>query len=160
MFFGDALLGNNSIKDIKIKFEVDINPPAGATFEIKYKLLPSPHEVLMYDNSSLFAGKIHAVLCRNWHLRTKGRDLYDYVFYLSRKTPVNLELVKQKLISSGFLNENDKFDINILKEMLFKKFSEIDYKNAKEDVIPFISDVHSIDLWSEKFFCEITKELK
>lgn len=68
---------------IKIKFEVDINPPEYASFEHKYRLLPTPYEVTLYDVPSLFAGKIHAVLCRAWQNRIKGRDLYDYVFYLS-----------------------------------------------------------------------------
>ena len=47
-------------KSIKIKFEVDINPPTGAKYELKYKLLPSPHQVRLYGAASLFAGKIHA----------------------------------------------------------------------------------------------------
>ena len=68
---------------IRIKFEVDIAPPAFAAFETKYRLLPSPYEVRLYDLPSLFAGKIHAVLCRAWKNRVKGRDLYDFVFYLS-----------------------------------------------------------------------------
>ena len=76
---------NHILKNIKIKFDVDINPPSGASYEDKYKLLPSPHQVKLYDKESLFAGKIHAILCRNWSKRTKGRDLYDYVFFLSLK---------------------------------------------------------------------------
>ena len=58
---------------ISIKFEVDINPPMGATFETKFGLLPSPYQVRLYDMPSLFAGKIHACLCRNWKSRVKGR---------------------------------------------------------------------------------------
>lgn len=68
---------NHILKSIKIKFEVDINPPSGSTYEEKYKLLPSPHQIKLYDKESLFAGKIHAILCRNWKTRIKGRDLYD-----------------------------------------------------------------------------------
>ena len=87
---------NKLLKDIKVKFEVDINAPSGAKYEFKYQLLPSPYQIRLYDKSSLFAGKIHAILCRNWNYRTKGRDLYDYVFFLSSDTPVNLELIKNK----------------------------------------------------------------
>lgn len=83
---------NGILKDIKIKFEVDINPPSGAVTELKYKLLPSPHEIRLYNKESLFAGKIHAILCRNWKTRTKGRDLYDYVFFIANNIGVNLEL--------------------------------------------------------------------
>lgn len=150
---------NNMLGKIKIKFEVDINPPAGASYEFKYKLLPSPHQIRLYDESSLFAGKIHAVLCRNWNTRIKGRDLYDYIFFLSKKVKVNLELVKNKLIESG-LDINDDFSIIDLKQLLVNRFKEIDYARAKEDVLPFISDVNSLDLWNEDFFISITDSIE
>lgn len=160
MFFPNENMQNTtSLKSIKIKFEVDINPPEGAKYELKYKLLPSPHQVRLYDEGSLFAGKIHAILCRNWSYRTKGRDLYDFIFYLSKNTTVNLDLVKEKLIASNVLKREDIFNINVLKEMLNKKFEEINYTNAKEDVITFIEDKDSLSLWSKEFFKEITKNL-
>lgn len=150
---------NHMLKNIKIKFEVDINPPSGATYEEKYKLLPSPHQIKIYDKESLFAGKIHAILCRNWKTRTKGRDLYDYIFFLANNTKVNLELVKNKLIKSNYINANDKFSIDDLKNLLINKFRKIDYIEAKEDVIPFIKNTESLNIWSSKFFISITKEL-
>lgn len=160
MFFpNENMQSTTSLKNIKIKFEVDINPPSGAKYDLKYKLLPSPHQVKLYDEASLFAGKIHAILCRNWNYRTKGRDLYDYIFYLSKNISVNLELVKEKLIDSNVLKRNDNFDINVLKEMLTNKFNEINYNDAKEDVIAFIEDKDSLNLWTKEFFVEITKNL-
>lgn len=160
IFFPNENMQNiTSLKNIKIKFEVDINPPSGAKYDFRYKLLPSPHQVRLYDESSLFAGKIHAILCRNWQYRTKGRDLYDYIFYLSKNTKVNIKLIREKLIDSNFLKREDDFGIDILKELLNKKFSEINYTNAKEDVIVFIKDKDSLNLWSEEFFKEITKNL-
>lgn len=161
LFFPNESIQNiTSLKNIKIKFEVDINPPAGARYDIKYKLLPSPHQVRLYDEGSLFAGKIHAILCRNWHYRTKGRDLYDYIFYMSNNTKVNIELIREKLIDSNVLTREDSFDINMLKDLLNNKFKEINYSNAKEDVIAFIEDKDSLNLWSEDFFTEITKNLE
>lgn len=148
------------LKDLKIKFEVDINPPIGATYEYKYKLLPSPHEIRLYDKESLFAGKIHAILCRGWKIRTKGRDLYDYIFFLANNTKVNVELVKNKLIESNYIDKNDKFDINILKELLIEKFSQINYNDSKEDVIPFIKNVEFLDIWSKEFFISITEKIQ
>ena len=56
-------------------------------------------------------------------------------------------------------NIGDSFDINTIRELLNEKFKEIDYKIAKEDVMPFIEDKKSIDIWNEEFFIEITKEL-
>ena len=160
IFFPNENMQNTtSLKNIKIKFEVDINPPSGAKYDLKYKLLPSPHQVKLYDEASLFAGKIHAILCRNWNYRTKGRDLYDYIFYLSKNISVNLELVKEKLIDSNVLKGNDNFDINVLKEMLTAKFNEINYNDAKEDVIAFIEDKDSLNLWTKEFFIEITKNI-
>ena len=150
---------NHLLKKIKIKFEVDINPPSGANYEYKYKLLPSPHQIRIYDMSSLFAGKIHAILCRNWKIRVKGRDLYDYVFFLANHTSVNLELIKNKLIASNYIDPNSSFDILVLKKLLIAKFSVIDYKEAKEDVLPFIKDSQSLNLWNQDFFCEITEDL-
>ena len=147
---------NHMLKNIKIKFEVDINPPSGATYEEKYKLLPSPHQIKIYDKESLFAGKIQ---CRNWKTRTKGRDLYDYIFFLANNTKVNLELVKNKLIESNYINANDQFSIDDLKNLLINKFKEIDYMEAKEDVIPFIKNTESLNIWSSEFFISITKEL-
>ena len=150
---------NYLLKKIKIKFEVDINPPSGANYEYKYKLLPSPHQIRVYDMPSLFAGKIHAILCRNWEIRVKGRDLYDYVFFLANHTSVNLELIKNKLIASNYIDPNSSFDILVLKKLLIAKFSMIDYKEAKEDVLPFIKDFQSLNLWSQDFFCNITEDL-
>ena len=150
---------NYLLKKIKIKFDVDINPPSGANYEYKYKLLPSPHQIRIYDMSSLFAGKIHAILCRNWKIRVKGRDLYDYVFFLANHTSVNLELIKNKLIASNYIDPNSSFDILVLKKLLIAKFSMIDYKEAKEDVLPFIKDFQSLNLWSQDFFCNITEDL-
>ena len=149
-----------SLKDIKIKFEVDVNPPSGAEYEFKYKLLPSPHQIRLYDESSLFAGKIHAVLCRGWNNRVKGRDLYDYIFYVSKNASVNIELVKQKLMESKVEGIDDSFNIIKLKNMLAEKFKQINYTEARDDILPFIEDTDSLKLWSADFFIEITNELK
>ena len=161
IFFPNENMKNTtSLKNIKIKFEVDVNPPSGATYEFKYKLLPSPHQVRLYDEASQFAGKIHAILCRNWNYRTKGRDLYDYIFYLSKETKVNLKLIKSKLVESEAITEDSEFNIDILKELLNNKFKEINYTVAKEDVIAFIEDTDSLNLWNEDFFMDITKRLE
>lgn len=161
IFFSESNLQNNSklLRDIKIKFEIDINPPSGAEYEIKYKLLPTPHSVRLYNKESLFAGKIHAILCRNWSHRTKGRDLYDYAFFLSKNIKVNMNLVKSKLVESNVLKEYDSFDINILKNMLNEKFKLIDYDAAKNDVAPFLDDSTKLNIWSMEFFQSITDNL-
>mgnify|MGYP000926197017 FL=1 len=161
LFYDDKGIngGISGNEAIKIKFEIDTRPPAGASFEKKYRLLPAPYEVNMYDEPSLFAGKLHAVICRNWKNRVKGRDLYDYVFYMSKGAHVNLPHLRARLIDSGFITENDACELEDVKKMLMNKFNTIDYKQAREDVIPFIKDSSKIDLWSADFFQQITENL-
>lgn len=150
----------NKDEAIRIKFEVDVNPPVGATYETKFGLLPSPYQVRLYDLPSLFAGKIHACLCRNWHSRIKGRDFYDYVFFLSIGAKVNLENLKAKLVQSKFISEDYDLTIENLKSLLNERFENLNFQQAKEDVLPFVRDKLKLDLWSEEFFKEITKNLK
>lgn len=150
----------NKEEAIRIKFEVDINPPTGATYEIKFGLLPSPYQVRLYDLQSLFAGKIHACLCRNWKSRVKGRDFYDYIFFLSIGAKVNLENLKAKLVQSKLINEDYDLTIDNLKALLNERFESLDIEQAKQDVLPFIKDKTKLDLWSKEFFIEITKKLQ
>lgn len=144
---------------IKIKFELDTTPPPFASFEQKYRLLPLPYEIRLYDMPSLFAGKLHAVICRAWKSRIKGRDLYDYIFYLSRKTPVNLKHLNARLVDSGFEGAREDMMLPEIKQILLRRFSSIDYSQAKEDVLPFIRNPASLDVWSASFFQTITENL-
>ncbi|MDD2371304.1 MAG: nucleotidyl transferase AbiEii/AbiGii toxin family protein [Firmicutes bacterium] len=151
-------IGSNEL--IKVKFEVDTDPPAYATFETKYRLLPIPYEITLYDMPSLFAGKIHAVICRAWKNRVKGRDLYDYVFYLSRGAKVNLRHLRARLEQSGYISGKDQITIEDVKMMLSKRFETIDYSQAKQDVKPFIRNFDTLNVWNKDFFCEITEGLE
>lgn len=144
---------------IKIKFEVDINPPEYATYEHKYRLLPAPYEVKLYDAPSLFAGKVHAVLCRAWKNRVKGRDLYDFIFYMTRQTPVNLRHLRERLLQSGYIDESAECSLEDVKDMLRKRFDTIDYGQAKRDVESFIRDPASLAVWNPDFFKQVTDGL-
>lgn len=161
LFYTDADLSHGVPRDevVKIKFEVDVNPPSRATYETKYRLLPAPYAVRLYDMPSLFAGKIHAVLCRAWQNRVKGRDLYDYVFYLSRGASVNREHLRERLLQNGYIQETSQCTLPEIKKMLCDRFDSIDYAQAKQDVIPFIHDPGSLNLWSADFFKQITETL-
>jgi hypothetical protein len=66
-----------------IKLELDTTPPPLASTEVKTHLLPTPFQVRLYDLPSLFAGKLHAMLFRDWKSRVKGRDFYDFVWYIA-----------------------------------------------------------------------------
>ena len=145
---------------IKIKFEVDTTPPPYATFERKYRLMPIPYEVNLYDMPSLFAGKLHAVICRAWKNRVKGRDLYDYVFYLSRNTPVNLRHLNARLVDSGFKDARGDMTLDEIKAILRQRFESIDYAQARQDVLPFIKNPAAMEVWGKEFFCSITDGLR
>lgn len=150
----------NKEEVIKIKFEVDVNPPNGATYETKFGLLPSPYQVRLYDMPSLFAGKIHTCLCRNWKTRVKGRDFYDYVFFLAMGAKVNLVHLKAKLVQSKYIEEDYDLTIDNLRTLLNERFSNMDFAQAREDVLPFVREKSKLDLWSKEFFIEITKQLQ
>jgi predicted nucleotidyltransferase component of viral defense system len=161
LFYADEKVAGSVSKHetVRIKFEVDVNPPAYATFEHKYRLLPAPYEVRMYDMPSLFAGKIHAVICRAWQSRIKGRDLYDYVFYLSRGAAVNQKHLRERLIDSKYITADAYCSLNAIKKMLAERFNSIDYVQARRDVEPFIRDTSVLDVWSSEFFRQITDRL-
>ncbi len=152
--------GVNVDEITKIKLEVDTEPPAFANYEIKYQLVPSPYEVRLYDAPSLFAGKVHAVICRACKSIIKGRDLYDYIFYLSHGTHLNLKHLKERLVQTGVIKETEEFNIETVKNMLIERFDSIDYEKAKQDVVGFIKDSSSLSLWSAAFFKQITSNLK
>ena len=161
LFYADEQTAGSVARNeaVKIKFEVDVTPPAYATFEHKYRLLPVPYEVNMYDMPSLFAGKIHAVICRAWQSRIRGRDLYDYVFYLSRGAAVNQKHLRERLLQSEFITEDVKCTLPEIKKMLCNRFDTIDFTQAKQDIEPFIHDISVLNVWSADFFRQITERL-
>lgn len=160
LFYADnAISGVTANELIKIKFEVDVNPPPFANFESKYRLLPAPYEVRLYDVPSLFAGKIHAVICRAWQNRIKGRDLYDYIFYLARQSKVNQKHLRARLLQSEYITSETQCSLDEIKQMLFSRFDDIDFEQAKKDVLPFIHDKSALNLWSADFFKQITNDL-
>ena len=144
---------------IKVKFELDINPPDFATTEMKYRLLPSPYQVRVYDLPSLFAGKIDAVLRRNWKTRIKGRDFYDYIYFLAMEVPVNIKHLKARLVQSEFIEPGFILNKASLIELLKNRFNNVDFEEAKKDVMPFIGDIKKLDIWSSEFFIDITEKL-
>ena len=109
---------------------------------------------------SLFVGKLHAVICRAWKSRVKGRDLYDHVFYLSRNTPVNLRHPNARLLDSGFGGAREDLSLDGIKGMLRRRFDAIDFDQARKDALPFVRNPSAVDVWSRVFFVAITENLK
>jgi hypothetical protein len=82
------------------------------------------------------------------------------VFYLSAGTAVNLAHITARLEQSGYIPEGKKITIDDVKEMLCKRFADIDYVQAKQDALPFIKNPAVLDVWKTDFFCAITEDLK
>lgn len=154
-------ISSNSLPDLKIKLEVDTNPPMNFKTEMKPILIPIPFNVKTFTLDCLFAGKIHAILCRNWNNnRIKGRDLYDFVWYISRNIPINLLHLQNRLSQTGHWNKKCVLTKEILIKLLKDKFNIINIEQAKKDVIRFIYNKDTILIWSNQFFKEITNNLK
>lgn len=145
---------------IKIKFEIDTNPPKNATYEVKYRNFPIPYKIKIFDEPSLFAGKIHALLCRKWVNRVKGRDLYDFAFYIKNGSFLNIDHLKSRMIQTKHLNENDKLNLELVKEFLYNKINIIDLEKSKEDIFAFISNKAQINVWSKDYFYYLINNLK
>lgn len=144
----------------RVKLEIDTNPPEGATYDEKYSLLPMPYQAKLMDLASMFSGKIHAILVRDLvRDYVKGRDLYDYVWYLQRRVLWNQKLLKNALLQTNSIENGDQFDREEAKALLMKRFSEIDFDLAKRDVFPFLRHEAAIDLWRADFFRQITADL-
>jgi len=150
--------GVHAYELIKIKLEVDIDPPSGAQYEMRYQLIPIPYYVRVFSPSSLFAGKVHAILCRSWKSRVKGRDFYDYIWYLSKDIPVNIYHLLMRMRQSGHLETEETLDDNKLRQRLYERFMTLDFKQAREDIIPFIKDRRETELWSSDFFSSVTRD--
>ena len=144
----------------KIKFEIDVDNPAGGKTEMRYKTLPSPYEVRVFDEPTLFAGKIHAILCREYNHHVKGRDYYDYLFYVGKGSNINLEYLENKLKNTGKIDSDVTLTIDTLRSMLKEKFKNTDYESAKEDVSKFIVNKDGLKFWGPDLFIYTLSELK
>ena len=145
--------------NLKVKLEVDTCPPGDAESSIKYHLNPIPFYIRLMDPPYLFAGKVHALLCREWKGgRIKGRDLYDYVWFISQKTPLHLRYLADRMKQAGHLKAGSELDRPAATKLLANKFKAIDFNKAKSDISPFIRDPARVDIWSEEFFASITSE--
>lgn len=144
---------------IKIKIEVDVNPPLKFQTEAKTILLPTTFNVVTITLPNLFAGKMHAVLCRNWKTRVKGRDWYDFEWYVKNNTRLNLEHLQQRMIESYDFDEDKKLDKNQFTELMFNKIDNLNIQKAIEEVRPFIKDNYVLNFWTKDYFRLLTEKV-
>lgn len=148
----NILNGVHSGKKLKIKFEVDVNPPLKFQTESKTLLLPKTFNVITMTLPNLYAGKMHAVLCRKWASRVKGRDWFDFEWYVKRNTPLNLTHLQERMYESGDLDKNINLDERLFKEFMYKRIDELDVTAAIKEVSPFIKDKSGFEFWSKEYF--------
>ena len=148
------------LRKIRIKFEVDTNPPSGSELEIKYHDFPFVSSVVVQDKPSLFAGKVHALLCRNY---IKGRDWYDFLWYTSQGVEINYQFLSSALNQQGtWRGQNLQVDLNWCRSRLENAIKSMDWKATALDVRRFIraAEQPSLDLWSKDLFLAQLEKLK
>jgi hypothetical protein len=144
---------------IKIKLEVDTQPPL--LFETENKLLIKPFSfyVNCFTLPNLFAGKMHALLFRKWKERVKGRDWYDLDWYIKKGIPVNLAHLAERARESGDWSE-PSLTKEQLHHLLIERIRSLDMNRVKEDVIRFIPNPQELDIWSPNYFEQLIDHLK
>ncbi|OIP04864.1 MAG: hypothetical protein AUJ97_02185 [Bacteroidetes bacterium CG2_30_32_10] len=156
----DEMLGLiNSQSVLKVKLEVDTNPPPLFDTEIKYVFSPLQFAVRTYSLPSLFAGKMHALLCRKWKTRTKGRDWYDFVWYTSKYPTLKLVHLEQRMRQSGHYTNDEPLTIKTCLDYIYNSIEKLDINMAINEVSPFISNPRSLDLWRKDFFIAASERI-
>jgi len=145
---------------IRIKIEVDTDPPLGFSTETKYHLRPIPFSASVYSMPDLFAGKMHAMLCRDWKGRVKGRDWYDFVWYVSRNTPLHLDHLDARMLQSGHKKRDGKLTSGLFRELIRERIETLDVTSAKDDVIRFLSLPADLSIWSKEFFMSVAEKVR
>lgn len=144
---------------IKIKLEIDTNPPSGFVTEMKYIFSPVQFAVRSYTLPSLFAGKMHALLCRQWKGRVKGRDWYDFIWYISHYPELNLVHLEKRMRQSGHYKSESPLTLDSLTGLIYQVIEDINIDAARKEVSPFVSNARSLDIWSEEFFRAAVKKI-
>lgn len=139
---------------IKIKFEVDTEPPGGFSTDEKLLIQPYSFYVKCYALPDLYAGKMHALLFRRWQQRVKGRDWFDFEWYVRSATPLHLAHFEERARQSGDW-QGDALTVEEFRELLTTRIQLLDIALAKEDVRPFLRTPSALDIWSHTYFLDL-----
>jgi predicted nucleotidyltransferase component of viral defense system len=145
-------------KVLKIKVEVDTDPPLGFATEQKLLLQPFSFYVNCFTLPDLFAGKVHALLFRKWKNRVKGRDWYDFEWYVRRSTPLNLKHLAIRAGQSGHL-KTDSLSRDDMLTLLNDRINTLDIDSARSDVERFLHNPAEIDIWSKDYFRQLAERV-
>lgn len=144
---------------LKIKFEVDTDPPGG--FETEEKLLLQPYSFYArcYALPDLYAGKMHALLFRGWKNRVKGRDWFDFEWYVRNGVPLNLLHLQERAWQSKDWPEQT-LTMPAFKKLVEQRIESLDVEMAKRDVAPFLKDPNVLNMWNQTYFKELLTKVK
>jgi predicted nucleotidyltransferase component of viral defense system len=145
---------------IKIKLEIDIDPPQGFATEIRYLTKPMPFSVRTYVPEDLFAGKMHALLCRPYKVRVKGRDWYDFIWYLGKGFRLHLSHLETRMRQSGHYPLEEPLTVQSFSDILEKKIRGLNIDTAKEDIRRFLRNPREIEGWSQDFFMSLVPKIQ
>ena len=143
-------------KSIKIKIEVDTCPPLNFTTEQKLLLQPHSFMTRCFTLPDLFAGKMHALVYRAWKNRVKGRDWYDFEWYVRNGVALDFAHLAERC--KQFNGED--ITPESFKNKLIERLSTADIKQVKEDVLPFVRNPKELDIWSNDYFVQLAEMVK
>lgn len=144
---------------LKIKIEVDTDPPPGFDTETRFLLQPIPFSVRAFSLPDMFAGKMHAVLCRAWKSRVKGRDWYDLIWYAANHPRLHLAHLEHRMIQSGHLKKTQHLDREMFMDIASKTIEGLDVNQAKREVEPFVREPETLTVWSRVFFHDVIRRI-
>jgi hypothetical protein len=145
---------------LKIRLEVDIDPPPGFRTEIRYLLRPVPFSVRTFSLPDLFAGKMHAVLCREWKSRVKGRDWYDLVWFAAYHPELHLAHLEQRMRQTGHWEVPAPLTAGDLHDLMTRRIDKVDIDQIRGEVEPFVKDAPTLAIWSKEFFLDVASRIK
>ncbi len=145
-------------RTLKIKFEVDTDPPGGFATEEKLLVQPYSFYVKCYALPDLYAGKMHALLFRRWKNRVKGRDWFDFEWYVRQHARLNLKHLEERARQSGDWRDGEMTSA-ALKTLLADRIRALDVGLAKRDVRAFIQSAGTLDIWSADYFLDLADQM-
>ncbi len=149
----------HSGRKLKIKLEIDTNPPLKFQSESQTLLLPTTFNVRTMTLPNLYAGKMHALLFRTWKNRVKGRDWFDFEWYVKNQIKLNLEHLSQRMIESGNLKDKS-LTKELFFDLLYAKIETVNITQAIDEVRPFVKDQRVFDFWSKEYFKLLASKVK
>ncbi len=144
----------------KVKLEIDIDPPPGAQFEVRYIADPVPFSLRSYSGPALLAGKIDAILYRGWQNRVKGRDWYDFAFLVHKKVSLLLGHLEARLRQRGVYTDKSPLSPGQCTDMIARRIESVDLEAARTDVAAFVPDPRDLDVWSKDYFHHVLGNLQ